>query len=135
MLAPHIFTKVFTVLPEHIDELHHVNNVQYLHWMMESAGEHWQSRATPNLIRNLVWVVRTHEIQYLSAAKLGDEIILTTYTGEYAGAGWWRHFSIRQGNSTQDLVTAKTHFVLLNKETAKPQRISSEIVDIFMNEV
>lgn len=135
MLAPHVFSKIINVLPRHIDELDHVNNVQYLHWMMESASEHWHTRATPSLIRDLIWVVRTHEINYLGAAKQGDELILTTYTGEYAGAGWWRHFSIRQNTTQQNLVLAKTHFVLLNKESGKPQRISSEVVQIFQMDV
>ena len=68
MHSPHVYSKVITVLPEHIDELQHVNNVQYLHWMMESAGEHWQSRASVNLMQHLVWVVKTHEIREPSLA-------------------------------------------------------------------
>jgi acyl-CoA thioester hydrolase len=135
MHSPHVYSKVITVLPEHIDELQHVNNVQYLHWMMESAAEHWQSRASVNLMQHLVWVVKTHEINYLGAAKLGDQLLLTTYTGEYTGAGWWRHFSIRQNASTQELVVAKTLFVLLNKASGKPQRIGTEVVQIFIDAV
>ena len=34
MHSPHVYSKVISVLPEHIDELQHVNNVQYLHWIL-----------------------------------------------------------------------------------------------------
>jgi acyl-CoA thioester hydrolase len=76
-----------------------------------------------------------HEINYLGAAKLGDQLLLTTYTGEYTGAGCWRHFSIRQNTGTQELVVAKTLFVLLNKASGKPQRIGTEVVQIFIDAV
>ena len=58
----------------HLDELQHVNNVQYLQWVQDIAGAHWQ-----HLIANReetfgLWVVRSHHIEYKRQAKLGDQI-------------------------------------------------------------
>jgi acyl-CoA thioester hydrolase len=36
-----IFEKQIQVTEEHIDGNNHVNNVQYVHWVEEIAGEHW----------------------------------------------------------------------------------------------
>ena len=36
------------VLPEHIDALGHVNNVQYLYWVQDAAHNHWKA-----LIQNI----------------------------------------------------------------------------------
>ena len=62
------------VLPEHIDDLGHVNNVQYLYWVQEVAHAHWEE-LTKNLYEELgVWVVRSHSITYKSPALLGDTL-------------------------------------------------------------
>lgn len=37
------FTLERTVLPEHLDTLNHVNNVQYLYWVQEAAQAHWEA--------------------------------------------------------------------------------------------
>lgn len=44
-----IYSKKITVADEHLDELNHVNNVQYVHWMEEMAKEHWDilKKSTP----------------------------------------------------------------------------------------
>ena len=58
------FTQKIIVTKSHLDELDHVNNVQYLYWAQEIAKSHWHY-----LIKNInenfgVWVVRHHDISY-----------------------------------------------------------------------
>ena len=35
------FTQEIIVLKKHLDDLNHVNNVQYLYWAQEIAKSHW----------------------------------------------------------------------------------------------
>ena len=37
------FEQKIRVTAAHLDELQHVNNVQYLQWVQDIAGAHWQS--------------------------------------------------------------------------------------------
>ena len=56
------------VLPEHIDNLGHVNNVQYLHWVQTVAHEHWEE-LTRMITEPLgFWVVRSHNITFKNEA-------------------------------------------------------------------
>lgn len=131
MAAVHVFTREIVVLPAHLDELQHVNNVQYLQWMMEAAEAHWKERSTSAQQEEFIWVVNKHEIHYRGAARLGDVLELTTFTGECTGAGWWRHFTIRNTANDAAIVNAKTLFVLLNRITEKPLRIPDTVLEIF----
>ena len=131
MATVHVFTKEIVVLPTHLDALQHVNNVQYLHWMMEAAEAHWKVRSTDAQQSEFIWVVSKHEIHYRGAARTGDVLELTTYTGECTGAGWWRHFSIRNKANDATIVEAKTLFVLLSRNTQKPLRIQDAVLNIF----
>jgi len=66
------FTQKIIVTKSHLDELDHVNNVQYLYWAQEIAKSHW-SYLIKNINENFgVWVVRHHDITY----KLGSNILL-----------------------------------------------------------
>ena len=38
----HRFILKHQVIKEHLDDLNHVNNVQYLYWAQEIAKAHWQ---------------------------------------------------------------------------------------------
>lgn len=131
MAGENIYKKLIVVLPSHLDELQHVNNVQYLHWMMEAAEQHWKERATDAQQQEFIWVVSKHEIHYRGAARTGDELELTTFTGECTGAGWWRHFTIRNKLNDAAIVSAKTLFVLLSRLTQKPLRIQDNVLEIF----
>ena len=62
------------ILPEHIDQLGHVNNVVYLRWVQDAAIAHWSAAAPENEQEKLLWVVTRHEIDYKRPALPGDKI-------------------------------------------------------------
>lgn len=126
-----VYSCIIEVKAAHLDALLHVNNVQYLHWMMESAEAHWQFRA-PQAIREVfIWVVRKHEIEYFGQSMEGDELLLKTWTGEASGACWWRHFTMEQLSTKSPILVAATQFVLVNRLNGKPQPVRSNIISIF----
>ena len=74
-----MISKIFkiekTVKKNHLDELNHVNNVQYLYWVQEVSQAHWNNLIhKKNILEKGLWVVRSHKIEYKNLTKLNDKI-------------------------------------------------------------
>lgn len=120
-----------TVLPEHIDNQQHVNNVVYVQFMQEVANRHWQKVVTPELDQEVVWVVRKHEIEYLAPAYLGEVLEIRTWTGDHTAVTWNRHYEIIRLSDQKRIIRAKSSWVLLDKISGKPRRIDEAILTVF----
>ncbi|NJB69589.1 acyl-CoA thioester hydrolase [Saonia flava] len=128
-----VHEKVIRVKESDLDDLNHVNNVQYVHWIQDISREHWQLLASKDIQDSVIWVVINHNITYKNAAKLNDQIIVRTYVVKTEGC-----FSIRAvemyNKETGDLyVHSETKFCLLNAKTRKPMKVPKNIEDIFSN--
>ena len=66
-----VFELALTALPEHIDELGHVNNAVWVQWIQEVAVAHWDAVAPHAHKDAYYWVVVRHEIDYLRAGARG----------------------------------------------------------------
>lgn len=115
---------------KHIDGLNHVNNIQYIRWVLQAAENHWNFVSDKKFMGSYVWVVLRHEIDYFKSAKLNDVLNVITYIKGNYGAKSERIVYINKNNTT--LVKAKTIWVLLNKKTMKPTRIPKEIKELFL---
>ncbi len=126
-----IFEYQFTVPKSAIDDMDHVNNAVYLQWIQEVAKKHWESK-TDNSIRNTyVWVVLNHFIEYQHPAFENDNITIQTWIDHHKGVKSERHTKIINTTTQKTLVTAKTTWCLLHKETLRPTRITDEISNLF----
>ena len=118
------------VLPEHIDALGHVNNVQYLYWVQDAAHNHWEA-----LIQNIdkplgVWVVRSHSITYKQAALEGDKLTLKTYVKQSRGVLSERIVEIF--NAEQKLLAVcSTQWCYINPINQKPEMIPNTVLELF----
>jgi len=118
------------VLPEHIDTLGHVNNVQYLYWVQDAAHNHWEA-----LIQNIdkplgVWVVRSHYITYKQAALEGNKLTLKTYVKESRGVLSERIVEIF--NAEQKLLAiCSTQWCYINPINQKPEMIPNTVLELF----
>jgi len=118
------------VLPEHIDTLGHVNNVQYLYWVQDAAHNHWEA-----LIQNIdkplgVWVVRSHSITYKQAALEGDKLTLKTYVKQSRGVLSERIVEIL--NAEQKLLAVcSTQWCYINPINQKPEVIPNTVLELF----
>ena len=118
------------VLPEHIDALGHVNNVQYLYWVQDAAHNHWEV-----LIQNIdkplgVWVVRSHSITYKQAALEGDKLTLKTYVKQSRGVLSERIVEIF--NAEQKLLAVcSTQWCYINPINQKPEMIPNTVLELF----
>lgn len=126
-----VFEQVITVKTEHLDELHHVNNVVYLQWVQDVATAHWQSLASAEIQKKYAWVVLKHEIEYFSPAFLDDIITARTWVHQSEGVRSERHVELINQKTSKLLVRAKTIWCLLDAQTMKPRRIESDILNLF----
>lgn len=114
-----------------LDDLNHVNNVIYIHWVQEIAKEHWKSLVSNEIIKNYYWVLLEHQIKYLNPALLNDKIMIKTYIEKTEGIRSNRIVEIYNSNNDKLLVKSKTIWCLINAKTNKPNRITDEIRKAF----
>jgi acyl-CoA thioester hydrolase len=119
------------VEPADIDELNHVNNIVYLRWVQDVAKAHWFSAALPEDQAGLIWMVVRHEIDYLSPAGPGDELILRTWIGAAAGLRFDRHTEVLRANDRKVLAKARTVWVPIDAASGRPKRVSEQVRKMF----
>ncbi len=127
-----IFEYHFTVPKSAIDDMGHVNNVVYLQWVQDIAKKHWQSKTNKTIQNRYVWVVLNHFIEYHHPAFENEKITIQTWIDNYRGVKSERHTKIINTTSQKVLVSAKTSWCLLYKETLRPARITDEISTLFL---
>ena len=126
------FTQKIIVTKNHLDDLDHVNNVQYLHWAEEIAKSHWSY-----LIKNInedfgVWVVRHHDVTYKLGAYLGDKILISTYIKTVKGPISERIVEFHNSKEEKLLVKVISKWCYLNDpKTKKVSHIPNFIHKIF----
>tara|TARA_B100000768_G_scaffold35952_1_gene34577 strand:- start:519 stop:908 length:390 start_codon:yes stop_codon:yes gene_type:complete len=123
--------KEIIVSKNDLDDLNHVNNVVYIHWVQEIAKNHWKSLVSNEIIKNYFWVLLEHEIKYLNPAFLNDKIRLKTYIEKTDGVKSSRIVEIYNKDTNKLLVTSKTIWCLINAKTGKPNRITEDIKKAF----
>lgn len=116
------------VLPEHLDDLDHVNNVQYLEWVQRISREHWQILTRPQWDSQYAWVVRSHHITYHHPAVLGDKLTVVTHVKTARGAQSERHVEITLEGTETLVASCVTHWVLLDAQSGKPSRVPEEMI-------
>ena len=114
-----------------IDGQGHVNNVVYLRWVQDAAIAHWEAVATEAMRENTVWVVRRHELDYLSPALPGDEIIARTWVGAATAATYERHTEILQASDGKTLARARSVWCVLDPSSGRPRRIDKAMRERF----
>ena len=130
-----VFEMTMTALPEHIDELGHVNNAVWVQWIQTVAVAHWYSVADPAHNDAYFWVVVRHEIDYLRAAVEGDVVTGRTWVGEAPrGARFNRHMEF-MGADGKVLVRANTQWAIIDKALGRPIRVPAEVIAPFLAEV
>lgn len=125
------FEQQVIVGPEHLDALDHVNNVQYLQWVQEIAGAHWESLIEDQGEKYGLWVVRSHNIEYKRQAKLGDAIRIVTHVELTEGFLSERRVRFFLGESTIVIAQCRTQWCYLDPESQKLIRIPKTIHHLF----
>ncbi|MGX1929086.1 acyl-CoA thioesterase [Flagellimonas sp. 2504JD4-2] len=127
----HSYTEVFEVASEDLDELDHVNNIRYVEWIQGASKKHWFKATDIATRKDLVWVVKNHNITYLKSARLGDSIQIHTYIKETKGPISKRVVEIKNNKTGALLVKGITEWCLLDATTFKPKRVPKAVQDLF----
>lgn len=129
MLSYH---KMLTVRSTDLDELNHVNNIRYLEWIQQISKEHWEQRVDAQTLREMVWVVRNHNITYYESALLNDQVSISTQVLTWRGPLSIREVKMVNNKSGKLLVMAKTEWCALHSETLRPIRVPEAVQKLFM---
>ncbi len=131
---PAIFEWTHTVAEDDLDQLGHANNISYLKWMQSAAVDHssaqgWTAEAYVAL--GCGWVVRSHFIEYLAPAMLGDTLVVRTWVADLGKVTSRRRFHILQSPGMKVLAKAETNWAFISYSTGAPKRIPAEIAQAF----
>jgi len=123
-----IFERQIQVTEQHIDANNHVNNLQYVHWVEEIAGAHWDFVKHKTEFPDDIWMLVDHHIHYKKQVYLGDVITVRTYPKPPEG--------IRQPRKVEFycndflVVDSLTLWVFVDKETQRVKRLDANWLDV-----
>ena len=129
-----VFEMAFTALPQHIDELGHVNNAVWVQWIQEIAVAHWRAVAATEHDAAFFWVVVRHEIDYLRAAYQGDRVSARTWVGDAPKGARFDRLVEFTGSGGRTCVRARTVWAIIDKSSGRPIRVPAEVVAPFLDE-
>ncbi len=128
---PNRFTKTYVAQAQHIDELGHVNNSVWVQWIQDMSTSHWEAVARPEDREKFFWVVVRHEIDYRGNIAEGERVTGTTcIPGEARGAKSVREVEFT-GETGKPIVSAKTTWAMLDRETGRLARVRPEVLAPF----
>jgi len=119
-----------TVIETDLDELNHVNNLQYLRWTLHAASAHsrhvgWPSQRYRELGSG--WIVRSHQITYKIPALLHDEILVKTWVAGFDRVSSIRKYEITRESDQSLCALAETRWVFVNFATLKLTEIPADV--------
>lgn len=127
---PGVFDHHHVVTPDEIDELEHVNNLHYLAWTQTAAKAHSSAVGWPFArYRELgaTWVVRSHAIEYLRAARRGDAVVVRTWVTEMGKIHSLRRYEIVRTSDAAVLATASTRWVFVTLAGQSLARVPEDV--------
>ena len=131
---PAIFDWKHVVSESDLDDLQHANNISYLKWMQSAALAHSAAQGWPIKAYHTLghgWVVRSHHIEYLTPALLGDEIIVRTMVENLKKVTSLRRFTILRPADEVVLAKAATEWAFVDFKTRTLKRIPPEVANAF----
>lgn len=123
------------VCEDDLDELNHVNNLQYLRWTLKIANAHskhvgWSADRYRE--SGTGWIVRSHKITYKLPAQLGDEVVIRTWLEELDRVSALRKYEIARKSDDRIYAFAETRWVFVEFSTLKLTAIPEEVRSAFL---
>lgn len=129
-----VYTMYLRVRQYEMDAFGHVNNAVYLNYLEQAGAEHAAALGFPQARMTALgglFVVRRHEIDYLGAAVVGDDLAVTTWPEMLTGARAVRANEIRNVESGKRIIAARTLWVWIDLKTGRPRPIPLELLEAF----
>jgi acyl-CoA thioester hydrolase len=132
--VPAIFEYPWQVTESEIDGLDHVGNVEYLRWLQAAAIAHSAAQGWPTekyFKLGAGWVVRSHQIEYLTPALRGNTIVVRTWVSSLRGIRSVRRYEVWRPDDQTLLARAQTEWVFISFANRQPVRVPAEIQQAF----
>lgn len=118
------------ITPQEIDDMGHVNNAVYLHWVQKAVVHFWRHRSSPDAQAELLWVALKHEISYRLPLYLGDEVeALVTATGTHGSRA---SFTTLFQRGDELVAEVQSSWCCVDAATRRPRRIADKIAHAFL---
>lgn len=127
-----IYHYEFTISSEALDVNGHVNNVHYVQWMQDVAVRHFESLGGVRLMQDAgaIWVVRSHNVEYLSPAFAGERIEARTWVANIRRVRSLRRYEFVRIADGKLLVRGATDWVFVDAESGRPIAIPDEMIRV-----
>lgn len=127
------YTMTIRILPDHVDENGHANNVEYVKWMQEIAIRHADHVGCSAATREVggSWYIRSHNIVYRTPAFLNDEIAVETRVGDLKTSRSTRTYRFVRNADGAIVATASTEWVFVDASTGRPRIIPPIMASLF----
>ena len=135
MSRPAFHSKRFQVPADSIDQQGHVSNLAYVAWMQDVAIEHSTAAGWPMeryLEYGAGWVVRSHFIEYLRPAFVGDAIEAHTWVPEFHQRSTPRRYLFLRAADRRLLARAETRWVFVDLATGRRRPLPPELLEAFV---
>jgi len=129
---PERFAIPITPTSADIDGLGHVSNVSYLKWVVEVALAHSAAVGWPVARyhdHGAAFMVRRHEIDYVSQVTLGETLSAETWIETWRPASCIRRTELLRDGKV--VVRAATTWAMIGLSSGRPVRISDDLVALF----
>lgn len=124
------------VTADQTDQFQHTNNTEYVRAMERCAWQHSEALGLSFAVYQQMGagcVVRRHEIDYLAATGLGDELVVGTWVVWNDGRlSMQRGFEIFRLADARPVLRALTLFVSVNLATGRPVRMPEAFVAAYV---
>ena len=128
-----IYRHEFIVPEDALDENGHVNNVEYLRWMLDAAVLHADSQGCTQSTKaaGATWVVRTHHLEYLRPAFAGEHICILTWVANFRRVQSLRKYKVIRTTDNAVLAEGETNWVFVDSQNGRLRSIPKEVIAAF----
>jgi acyl-CoA thioester hydrolase len=130
---PLVYTARWPVRSYEIDQNGHVNNAVYLNYAEALTVEHAEASGYGRAwceAHGGAWVIRRHEVEYLSPARMGDELELTVRVELVRGVRGVRRTAIRRVADGAPVTGVWSEWVWVRLSDGRPARVPAELVEV-----
>lgn len=127
---PDIHRIPIVVAADAIDAVGHVNNTAYVRWMQDVAVAHSSAQGWPMdryLELGAAWFVRSHFVEYLLPAFVGDDLQLATWVADMRASRSTRRYLFWRDRDRRVVARAETLWVFVDLDAGRPRPIPPEL--------
>ncbi|MDJ0727737.1 MAG: acyl-CoA thioesterase [Prochloraceae cyanobacterium] len=128
-----IYQHTQVVPSQAIDQNGHVNNVEYVRWMQQTAELHSDHQGCTQASRKVgaTWVARSHKIEYFRPAWLSEEIAILTWVSNWRRVRSLRKYKFVRLSDRSILAAGETEWIFVDAQSFRPLTIPETILSLF----